>query len=148
MSSSCLVLGHQFLGIVGTVERLALGVVAGAGMIAADDEVRAAVVLADDGVPDGLARTGHAHGQVQQRQRRGLLRVLLEHVLVAAHAGVVVDIAGLGQADHRVDQQVGLALARGTEGQFLVSAMQRVARLERHDLAPAELAEAAAQFGG
>ncbi len=48
---------------------------------------------------------------------RGLLRVLLEDVLVAAHARVVIDIAGLGHADHRVDQQVGLDLTGGAERQ-------------------------------
>jgi hypothetical protein len=38
-------------------------------MVAADDEMGQAVVAADDAVPDRLARAGHAHGKVQQRQR-------------------------------------------------------------------------------
>ncbi len=135
------VLVHELLGVVGAVERLAVRVVAGTGVVAADDEVRAAVVLADDGVPHGLAGAGHAHGQVQQRERGGLLGVGLEHVLVAAHAGVVIDVAGLGEAHHRVDQQVGLGLAGRAEGEFLVGAVQGVARLEGDHLAPAELGE-------
>ena len=116
-------------------------------MVAADDEVRAAVVLADDRVPQRLARTAHAHRQVQQAQHRGLLRVALEHVLVAAHAREVIDVAGLGHADDRMDQQVRLDVARRPERQLLVRAVHRVARLERDDLAPAELAETAAQLG-
>ena len=72
--------------------------------------------------------------------------VLVEHRLVAAHAGEVVDVAGLGHADDGVDQQVRLRLVGGAEGQFLVRAVQRVAGLERHDLAPAELAEIGAQL--
>jgi hypothetical protein len=45
-----------------------------------------------------------------------------------------------------VDQQVGLRLLGGAEGQFLVRAVQRVAGLEGDDLAPAELAEIGAQL--
>ncbi len=141
-----LVRAEQLLRVIGAVEILARAVLAGAGMVAADDHVRATVVAADQPVPDGLARAGHAHGQVQQRHGRGRLRVLVQHRLVAAHAGEVIDVAGLREADDRVDQQVRLGLARRTEGQLLVRAVQRVARLERHDLAPAHLAEEGAQL--
>jgi hypothetical protein len=72
--------------------------------------------------------------------------ILVEHRLVAAHPGEVVDVARLGQADDRMDQQVGLGLLGGAEGQLLVRAVQRVAGLERDDLAPAELAEQRAQL--
>ena len=63
-------LRHQLLRVVRAVERLAGRVVAGAGVVAADDEVVGAVVAADDRVPQRLARAGHAHGQRQQRQQR------------------------------------------------------------------------------
>ena len=62
------VLLHELLGVVRSVERLAVGVLAGAGVVAADDEVRAAVVLADDRVPDRFARAAHPHRQRQERQ--------------------------------------------------------------------------------
>ena len=136
-----LVLAEQLLGVVGAVEGLALAVLARAGVVAADDHVGAAVVAADDAVPDRLARAAHAHREVEERQRGGRGRVLVEHRLVAAHAGEVVDVAGLGHADDRVDQQVRLRLAGGAEGQLLVRAVQRVAGLEGDDPAPAELAE-------
>ena len=68
------VLLQQLLGIVRSVERLAARVLAGAGVIAADDQVRAAVVLADDRVPDRLARPAHPHRQRQQREVRRVLR--------------------------------------------------------------------------
>ena len=58
----------------------------------------------------------------------------------------MVDVAGLGHADDRVDQQVGLRLAGGAEGQLLMRAVQRVAGLEGDDPAPAELAEEGAQL--
>ena len=141
-----LVLPHDLLRVVWAVERLAVRVVPGARVVAPDDEVRAAVVLANDRVPDGLARSAHPHGEVEERERRGLLGVLGEHGLVAAHARVVVDIAGLGQADDRMYQQVRLVLPGSTEGELLVGTMQGIARLERDDLAPAELAELRAQL--
>ena len=110
--------------------------------------MRAAVVAADDAVPDGLARAGHAHRQIEQAHRGGRLRILVEHRLVAAHAGEMIDVARLGHAHDGVDQQVGLRLLGGAEGQFLMRAVQRVARLEGHDAPPAELAEQRAQLVG
>ena len=68
-----LVLREQLLGGVGAVEGLAGAVVAGAGMVAADDQVGAAVVLADDRVPERLARAGHAHGQRQDETKSSLV---------------------------------------------------------------------------
>ena len=117
-------------------------------MIAANDEMGAAVVFADQPVPDRLARAGHAHGKVQQGHRRGRGWVLIKHRLIAAHAGEVIHVAGFGHAHHRVDQQVRLRLTGGAEGQLLMRAVQRVAGLKRHNLAPAHLAEIGAQFVG
>ncbi len=70
-----LMLSEQLLSVVRPVEGLVGGIRAGPGVIAADDEVGAAVVLADDRVPQRLARPAHAHRQRQQAQHRGLLRV-------------------------------------------------------------------------
>ena len=68
------VLLESFLRLVGAVERLAVGILAGTGMVAADDEVGAAVILADERVPDRFARAAHAHCQRQQRELRCALR--------------------------------------------------------------------------
>ena len=115
-------------------------------MVAANDEMGAAVVLADQPVPDRLARAGHAHGEVQERHGGRGRRVFVEHRLIAAHAREMVHIAGFGQADDRVDQQVRLCFPGRAEGQFLMRAVQRVARLEGNYAAPAQLAEIGAQF--
>ena len=53
---------HGELGVVGSVEIFALGVFAGASVIAADDEVRRAMIFADNGVPDCFSRPAHSHG--------------------------------------------------------------------------------------
>ena len=94
-----LVLPEQVLRVVGAVEILARAVLAGARVVAADDEMRAAMIGADQPVPDRLARAGHAHREVQQGHGGGRLRVLVQHRLVAAHAGEVIHVAGLGHAD-------------------------------------------------
>ena len=137
---------HELLRVVRAVERLAVAVVAGTGVVAADDEVRAAVVLADDRVPHGLARAAHAHRERQQAQRRRLLGIGLQQVLVAAHAREVVDVAGLRHADDGMDQQVRFDVLRRAERELLVRAVHRIARLERHDPAPAELLKAIAKL--
>ena len=139
-------LTEQILRIVRTVKILTLGVLAGASVIAADDEMRAAVVLADQPMPHGLARPGHAHGKVQKAHCRGGLGILVQNGLVAPNAGEVVHVAGFGHTDDRMDQQVGLRLFRGAEGQFLMRAVQRIAGLECDHLTPAQLAEIGAQF--
>jgi len=103
--------------------------------------MRAAVILADDRVPQRLAWTAHAHRQRQQAQHRRLLGIVRDQLLVAAHARVVIDVAGLGHADAWMNQQVRLGDLRSAERQFEVRAMHRVARLERHDALPAEFFE-------
>jgi hypothetical protein len=116
-------------------------------VVATDDEVRAAVVLADDRVPHGLAGPAHPHRQVEQRQRGGVVRVGRQQQLVGPGAGVVVDVARLGQPDHRVDEQVGAALLGRPEGDLLVGPVHGVAGLEGHDLGPAHLLELVAHLG-
>ena len=76
------------------------------------------------------------------------LRILVEHRFVAAHAGKMIDVAGLCEPNNGVDQQVGLRFAGRTERQFLVGAVQGVAGLKGHNLAPAHFAEIGAQFVG
>ncbi len=115
-------------------------------MVAAHDEMGAAVVFADQPMPDGLTRASHAHGEVQQGHGGGGLRILIQHRLVTAHAGKVIDVAGFCHANNRVDQQVCLRLAGGPEGQFLMRTVQGIACLEGDNLAPAEFAEIGAQF--
>ena len=104
------------------------------------------MVLADQAVPDRFPWTGHAHGKVQKAHGRGGRRILVQHRLVAADPGEVVDVARFGHADDGVNEQVRLNLFRGPESQFLMGAVQGVPGLERHDLAPAKLPEVGAQF--
>ena len=130
----------------GTVERRAGRVAARSRVVAADDEVRAAVVLPDDRVPHRLARSAHAHRQRQQRQQRRPGRIAVQQRLVAADAGVVVDVARLRHPHHRVNQQVGLDLLRRAQRQLLVRPVHRVARLERNDARPPQLGELGPQL--
>ncbi len=97
------------------VEGFAVAIVPRSGMVAANDEMRAAIVLANDGVPQGFAGPGQTHGKVEQAQRGGLFRVLFQYVLVAADTREVIYVARFGHANHRMDQQIGLDFARHAE---------------------------------
>ena len=90
------VLLHQLLGVVGSVERIAVRVRARAGVVTPDDKMTAPVVLADDRVPDRLARATHAHRQVEQREAGGAGRIAPHERAVAAYPGEVVHVPRLG----------------------------------------------------
>ncbi len=143
-----LVLPHQLLRLVGTVIGPPGLVLAGAGVVATDDEVGAAVIAAHDGVEHRLARPRHAHRDRQQREARRLRRIAVEQRLIAAHAREMVDVPRLGHADRGMDQQAAADLLGGAAGEFEVGPVHRVAGLEGDDLAPAAPCELGAQLVG
>jgi len=135
------------LGVVGAVEVLALAVAAGTGVVAADNEVGGTVVLADDGVPDGLAGTTHAHGKRKQTEDGHAVGVAVHDGLVDTDASEVVNVTGLGQADDGVDEDVGLSGAGSNDGKLTVSAVHGVTGLESDNLGPAKLLEVKTELG-
>src|SRR4029077_153727 len=114
-----------------------VGILARAGMVAADDEVGASVVFADGGVPYGATRAANAHGERDKGEFGGAGRIFPNEELVTANTGEVIDIAGLGHANDRMDKKTGFDLFRGTEGKSDVGAVHRVAGLKGDDAAPA-----------
>src|SRR3546814_4495836 len=100
-------------------------------MVTANNEMRAAEILADDAVPQRLLRSSPAHGKIQQAQGGALLGVFMENVLVAPHPGEMVHVAGFGHAHHRMAQEVRLGLARRADGQLLMGAVPGI-RSEEH----------------
>src|SRR5262245_17641563 len=116
-------------------------VVADARVVAADDEVGAAEVLAADRVPDRLARAGVTHrgGERGDDHAVGWV-VVLDEDAVALDAGRGRHVVGLRLADQRVDEQPVDGLERALR-QVLMRAVDRVARLEADDAAPASLLE-------
>ncbi len=141
-----LVLLENLLSLIGAVERLSVGIFARAGMIAAHNEVRAAVVLANQCVPDRLARPSHAHRQGQQGKLHGSLRIFGGQQLVTAHPGEIVHVARFGHSHHRMDQEIGLHLLGRAETQFLMSPVHGVASLKGNDPAPAQPGEFGPKF--
>ncbi len=132
---------EDLLRVVGAV------VVTGARVVAADDEVGGAVVAADDRVQDGLTRAGVVHLRRLDAEHDAVVRVVVLHQhLVAAHPHVGGDVAGLGLADQRVDEEPVAGLQRGL-GQVLVGAVDRVAGLEGDDLLPAARLEVGLVLG-
>src|SRR5579884_184309 len=124
-------LGKDALGIEGTV------VVANASMIASDDEMRAAVILAHQGVEDGFARPRVPHGGGEHSQNHAIRRVVvLKEHFVAAHAYIGGDIVALGLTDQGM-QVEAIHRLQGTLLDVFVRAMDGVARLEADDALPA-----------
>src|ERR1035437_3395759 len=95
---------EQFLGLIRAIERLAVAILSRTGMVAADDEVRATVILANQAVPDRFPRPAQAHGERQQGEFDRAVRVLREQQLVAAGADEVIDVARLGHPDRGGDR--------------------------------------------
>ena len=123
------------LRVVGAV------VVADARVVAADDEVRAAEVLAADRVPDRLARACVAHRGRERGHDHAVGRVVVvDEDAVALDARRGGHVVGLRLADERVDEQAVDGLERALR-QVLVRAVDRVAGLEADDAAPASLRE-------
>jgi hypothetical protein len=100
------VLDDEVLGIVGTVEVLACRVLARTSVVTTDDEVGRTVVFADNGMPDGLTRAGHSHGERKEGKMAKAVGVLLHDRLVNTDTSVVVDISGLGKTDDGVNKNV------------------------------------------
>lgn len=143
-----LVLLHEVLGVIRAVVVLAVLVLAGASVVTADDEVSGTVVLSDDGVPEGLAGTTHAHGQGQESESSHAVGVSGQQSLVDTDTGEVVNIAGLGETDDGLDQDIGLLGASGANRQLTVSSVHGVSGLEGHDLLPAQLVKVGAELRG
>ena len=121
---------------------------ADAGVVAADDEVRAAVVLAADRVQDRLARAAVAHGGRERREQRAVRRVVvLEQRVVAVararRAGTSSPFVSPTSGWTRRPSTISSARLRDV----LVRAVDRVARLEPDDALPAALGEGRARLG-
>ncbi len=108
--------GDERLRGVRVVEWAPGCVVAGSGVVAADDEVRAAVVLPDDRVPERFARPRHAHRERQEREPGRARRIVGQHGLIAVHPRVVIDVARTRHADGRMDEEIGANSARSSAG--------------------------------
>ena len=117
-------------------------------MVAADDQVRAAVVLAEHRVQQRLARARVAHVERVARLHDGLL-----HEVVLGERGDGLrahgrrDVAGLQRAEQRVHEQPVADLDRRL-GEVLVRPVHRVARLERGDRRPAQRLEQRPRLAG
>ena len=98
---------ESFLGFIRAVERFTAFVLAGAGMVATNNQVTTSVVLADQCVPDGFAGTAHAHGQRQEGELGRAGRELRQQQLITTDASEVIHIARLSHSNDWVDQKIG-----------------------------------------
>lgn len=142
------VLLNKVLSVVWAVEVLTLAVLAGTGVVTTDDEVSGTVVLTDNGVPEGLARTTHAHGKSEETKNGHTVGVTGEESLVDTDTGEVINVTGLGKTNDGVDEDVGLAIAGSADGQLTVSAVHGVPGLESDNSGPAELVKVKTELSG
>lgn len=142
------VLLNRVLSVVGAVEIDALAVLAGTGVVTTDDEVCRAVVLSDNGMPDGLTGTTHTHSQRQQTQDCHSVGVSREEGLVHTHTSEVVDVTRLGKTDDGVNEDVGVVGTSGADRQLTVSSVHGVTSLESNDASPAQLVEVQTDLSG
>lgn len=125
-SELVLVFLNGVLGVVWSVEFLSLGVLAGAGVVTTDDEVGCAVILTDDGVPDGFSWTAHSHGEREETESGHTVGVSGQESLVDTNTSEVVNITRLGQADDGMDQHIGLTSTGGANSEFTMGSVHGV----------------------
>ena len=123
-------------------------VVADAGVVTADDQVRAAVVLAEHGVQQGLARPGVAHlHRVAALDDALLAEVIVDQRVDGLHADVSAGMSpGFSLPTQLVDVHA-VAHLDGHPGQVGVRVVHRVAQLQGRDRAPVALLELLARLG-
>ncbi len=130
----------MLLRVVGAV------VLADAGVVAADDQLVDAVVLAHERVEDRLARPRVAHRRREGGEQRALARVVAaDERLVGREAHARRHVVALRLADERVDHEP-VGLLERELGEVLVRAVDRVAGLEAGHAAPAALGDLRAQL--
>src|SRR5215204_306305 len=128
------------LGVVGAV------VAAYPRMVAPHYKVGAAVVLAAEGVEDGLPRPRVAHSRREDREHGPVSGiVLLQDRFVGAHPYIRWDVVRLGLADQGVEQQAVHGL-KGALLDVLVGAVDGVTGLEADYALPALLDERCSQL--
>ncbi len=128
-------LGKDVVSVVGAV------VVAYTGMVAANYEVRTAIVLTHQRVEDRFTRPGIAHGSRKDAEDDAVRRVvILQQDFVAAHAYVGGNIIALGISHQGMQVQA----IHGLKSAFLdvlVCAMDRIAGLESYHALPPALSK-------
>ena len=122
---------ENVLRVEGTV------VAADAGMVATDDKMRAAEILANEGMQQRLARTGIAHlDGIARLNHRSRPEIIVDHRLDRARSHLGRDVAFLQLAEHLMDEDAVHDLHRDFH-QILVTAVHRISGLEGGDCRPA-----------
>ena len=131
----CALLG-EVLGVVGAVEVVPAQGGLTTRHVAADDEMRAAVVAADDHVLQGFTGTRHVHGVGQVGPANPVVVHLSGQALVGLEADGTRNVVLLSGATGGVHQHHGvLADVLGVQSageQLVVGTVDRVAALESH----------------
>lgn len=105
-------------------------------MIPSNDEMRSTKVLSDNRMPNCFPGSSHPHSKGQKSKSTHSIGVFLHDSLIHPNSRVMVDITWLGEPNYGVDEDVGLALSGGADGEFAMGSVHWVTGLECHDFAP------------
>lgn len=115
-------------------------------MIPPNYEVSRPEILADYSVPDRFTRTSHTHRKWEKGEMCHSVWVLGHDRLVYPHSRIVINVARLGKADHRMNQDVNLMLACRSYGQLAMSSVHGIASLEGDDFTPCQFLEVGSEL--
>src|SRR5437763_12530241 len=110
--------------------------------------MRAAVVFADQSVPDCFSWSRHSHRKRQQRKFCCARRKLRHYELIAADSRKVVYITGPSDSDGGMDQQAGLHLFSCPKSEFHMRAVHGITSLKSHHSTPDETGHFSPYFVG
>jgi len=136
------------LSIVGAIELDTLGVASGASVVSSDNEVSGTMVLTDNGVPDGLTGSSHAHSKWEKAKDSHTIGISGEESLVDTYTGEVINVAWFGETHNGVDKDVCLTRPGSTDSELSVGPVHGIPRLESNNLGPSQLLKVQSQFGG
>ncbi len=135
-----LLLCQPFLGRVRRI-KAPVALVGRAAVIGPDNEMAAAAVAPDDGVPRGLARPRHACRQRQQRKRRQPVWIVPAESLIALDAREATEVAGPADADDRMQQDIRFRLLGRCQRDVVLETMHGRCGVKCHHPPPAQLLE-------
>ncbi len=139
---------YQFLGPARRVEQLVPAFVhKGIGLVRGNHEMRAPVVLLNQGLQEGFLGAGLAGGKGQEPEHDHVFGKLFHKGLVTVDRGEMVQIPGSGKPGHGLQKNMGFGLAGGLENHLLMGAVQQFFGVKPDDIPPAVLGEAPVGLG-
>ncbi len=130
-SDFVLMLCSQFLSGIRMIEGLALRILSGTGVIAADDEVICSVIPPNDHVPERFTWASHPHRKRKNGHHRiGVIKMLFHQCPYAADPRIVIDITRTRDTGCGMNQQSALNNFAGASRCCFMASVHRIPSLK------------------